>query len=99
MYSSATHGPAVMVSGNGISGGPPDYQWVLVLNKYQRDNLLALINAVGWGTPEGGIRDLVLMSTRQVHSGALATDLQWMDARSRSKAEDGSEIERFEQPI
>jgi hypothetical protein len=61
MYSSSSHGPAVLVSGNGLS--PPDYQWVLVLNKYQRDNLLALINAVGWGTLEGGIGDLVLMNT------------------------------------
>jgi hypothetical protein len=47
MYASATHGRAIVESGQHVIAGT-DYYWVLVLNRYQRDNLLALINAAGW---------------------------------------------------
>ena len=28
-----------------------DEQWLIKLNRYERDNLLALINAIGWPAP------------------------------------------------
>src|SRR4051812_7232273 len=35
-----------------VMGGPwedPKREWVLVLNQYQRDNILSLLNVVGYG--------------------------------------------------
>ncbi len=71
--------PAVLHDGQWPSTSHDGRQWVLVLNKYQRDNLLALLNWIGYGRTDdegkwaGGVGPFALANT-----GDWCGEIGWM---------------------
>jgi hypothetical protein len=51
----------------------PDDRWILKLNRYQRDNLLWLLNVCGMGPPESAVPPFILANT-----GDWIGEIYWM---------------------
>ena len=49
-------------------------EWHLTLNRYQRDNLLWLINAIGWPSPEAATVEPFHLA----HTGDWVGEIGWM---------------------